>query len=116
MKAARTEAGRWLRQAESDLAFAELGAREGFPAQACFTSQQAAEKALKAIISPANVSSPDIHWSSCSIQRQTPREHSLNCWTRPDSLTSTTFPHVIPTGFRAEFRRRYSLTRKPKMR
>ena len=49
MKAARTEAGRWLRQAESDLAFAELGAREGFPAQACFTSQQAAEKALKAI-------------------------------------------------------------------
>ena len=49
MKAARTEAERWLRQAENDLAFAELGAREGFPAQACFTSQQAAEKALKAI-------------------------------------------------------------------
>ena len=49
MKAARDEAERWLRQAESDLAFAELGAREGFPAQACFTSQQAAEKALKAV-------------------------------------------------------------------
>ena len=49
MKTARTEAERWLRQAESDLAFAELGARNGFPAQACFTSQQAAEKALKAI-------------------------------------------------------------------
>jgi len=50
LKAARSEAERWLRQAESDLAFAELGAREGFPAQACFTSQQAAEKALKAIV------------------------------------------------------------------
>ena len=50
MKAARNEAERWLRQAESDLAFAELGAREGFPAQACFTSQQAAEKALKAVL------------------------------------------------------------------
>ena len=50
MKAARNEAERWLRQAGSDLAFAELGAREGFPAQACFTSQQAAEKALKAIL------------------------------------------------------------------
>ena len=50
MKPARNEAERWLRQAESDLAFAELGAREGFPAQACFTSQQAAEKALKAIL------------------------------------------------------------------
>ena len=50
MKAARAEAERWLRQAESDLAFAVLGAREGFPAQACFTSQQAAEKALKAVL------------------------------------------------------------------
>jgi len=45
----RVEAGRWLAQAESDLAFAELGAREGFHAQACFVSQQAAEKALKAL-------------------------------------------------------------------
>ena len=50
MKAARAEARRWLRQAESDLAFATLGAREGFPAQACFTSQQAAENALKAML------------------------------------------------------------------
>ena len=49
MKRARDEAMRWLRQAENDLAFAELGAREGFHAQACFTSQQAAEKALKAV-------------------------------------------------------------------
>ena len=48
--AARGEAERWLRQAESDLAFAALGAREGFPAQACFTSQQAAEKAVKAVL------------------------------------------------------------------
>ncbi len=48
--AARDEAERWLRQAESDLAFAALGAREGFPAQACFTSQQAAEKAVKAVL------------------------------------------------------------------
>lgn len=43
------EAERWLAQAESDLAFAELGAREGFFAQACFVCQQAAEKALKAL-------------------------------------------------------------------
>ena len=48
--AARDEAERWLRQAESDLAFAALGAREGFPAQACFTSQQSAEKAVKAVL------------------------------------------------------------------
>jgi HEPN domain-containing protein len=49
MKRARSEAGRWLAQAESDLAFAELGLREGFFAQACFVCQQAVEKALKAL-------------------------------------------------------------------
>jgi len=49
MKQPKADAERWLAQAENDLAFAELGAREGFAAQACFTSQQAAEKALKAV-------------------------------------------------------------------
>lgn len=43
------EARRWLDQARSDLAFAELGVREGYPAQACFMCQQAGEKALKAL-------------------------------------------------------------------
>jgi HEPN domain-containing protein len=49
MKRPRVEAERWLIQAESDLAFAELGLREGFFAQACFICQQAAEKSLKAL-------------------------------------------------------------------
>jgi HEPN domain-containing protein len=49
MKRARAEAARWVAQAESDLAFAELGLREGFFAQACFVCQQAVEKALKAL-------------------------------------------------------------------
>lgn len=44
------EARRWLAQAENDLAFAELAARERFFAQACFNAQQAAEKALKAFL------------------------------------------------------------------
>jgi HEPN domain-containing protein len=44
------EGRRWLAQAENDLAFAMLGAREGFFAQACFHSQQAAEKALKGFL------------------------------------------------------------------
>jgi HEPN domain-containing protein len=46
----RSEADRWMGQAENDLAFAELAAREGFFAQACFNSQQAADKALKAFL------------------------------------------------------------------
>ena len=40
----------WLAASDSDLAFAELGARDGFYSQACFESQQAAEKALKAYL------------------------------------------------------------------
>lgn len=45
-----SEGRRWLAQAENDLAFAELAAREQFFAQACFNGQQAAEKALKAFL------------------------------------------------------------------
>ncbi len=44
------EGRRWLAQAENDLAFAALGSRERFFAQACFNAQQAAEKALKAYL------------------------------------------------------------------
>jgi HEPN domain-containing protein len=43
------EAGRWLAQARSELAFARVGVRERFYAQACFHCQQAAEMALKAV-------------------------------------------------------------------
>jgi len=40
----RAEGRRWLAQAENDLRFAELASQERFFAQACFNSQQAAEK------------------------------------------------------------------------
>ncbi|MFQ6043384.1 MAG: HEPN domain-containing protein [Candidatus Poribacteria bacterium] len=49
MRNSQQEAARWLSQAENDIAFAEIGLREGFYAQACFLAQQAAEKALKAV-------------------------------------------------------------------
>lgn len=49
MRQPEIEARRWLEQAASDLAFAELGVREGFFAQACFICQQAGEKALKSL-------------------------------------------------------------------
>ena len=45
----KQEADRWLRQAENDLAVVHMSVREGFYAHACFMSQQAAEKALKAL-------------------------------------------------------------------
>ena len=40
----------WLKVAANDLAYAKLGAREGFHAQACFVCQQVAEKSLKAYL------------------------------------------------------------------
>lgn len=49
MKEPNKEADRWLKQAESDLAYAELGLREGFYAQVCFQCQQVCEKAIKAL-------------------------------------------------------------------
>lgn len=49
MKEPSREAERWLKQAESDLAYAEFGLREGFFAQACFQCQQVCEKAIKAV-------------------------------------------------------------------
>ena len=44
-----TEAARWLRQAENDLAAGEALLEKSFYAQSCFQAQQAAEKALKAL-------------------------------------------------------------------
>jgi HEPN domain-containing protein len=43
------EARRWRDQAADDLQYARYSANGGFHAQACFVSQQVAEKALKAI-------------------------------------------------------------------
>jgi HEPN domain-containing protein len=43
----------WIGQAERDLSMAEQAANSGFPEWACFISQQAAEKALKAVFQKA---------------------------------------------------------------
>jgi HEPN domain-containing protein len=49
LKEPNKEAERWLRQAEDDLSYAELGLRAGFCAQVCFQCQQICEKAIKAL-------------------------------------------------------------------
>jgi HEPN domain-containing protein len=46
----REEAGRWFRQAEHDLEAADISMKGGSSAWACFQSQQAAEKAVKALL------------------------------------------------------------------
>ena len=49
MNEASLQAERWLASAEEDLAYARHAAAAGFHAPACFHSQQAAEKAVKAV-------------------------------------------------------------------
>jgi len=49
MRDPAAEAARWLDQAENDLAFARYALEGEFFHQACFVSQQCAEKAVKAI-------------------------------------------------------------------
>lgn len=50
MHDARAEGRRWLEQAANDLEFARHAMRGRFFHQVCFTSQQCAEKALKALL------------------------------------------------------------------
>ncbi len=50
MNVFRIEARRWFRQAEADMEVVTALRRGGYHAAACFYSQQAAEKALKAVL------------------------------------------------------------------
>jgi HEPN domain-containing protein len=49
MRDPKREGRRWLAAAREDLEFARHAAKSGFYAPACFHSQQAAEKAVKAL-------------------------------------------------------------------
>ena len=51
----------WLSMANDDLAFAELGLSNGFFSQVCFLSQQASEKALKAVLLSRTGGYPRVH-------------------------------------------------------
>lgn len=51
----------WFRKAEDDIAFARLGLEHCYYSQVCFLSQQAAEKALKALLLLKTDSHPHIH-------------------------------------------------------
>ncbi len=58
-----SEAHRWLRYAEEDLAAAHLmlASLQVFPKQACYHAQQAAEKALKSVLVAHGIPFPRTH-------------------------------------------------------
>ena len=51
----------WLRQAENDLALAQLARDNGFLAQACYYASQAAEKGLKSALLELGEEPPHTH-------------------------------------------------------
>ncbi len=77
MSAALAEARRWLQAAREDLAAARHLASGGFHAPACFHSQQAAEKAIKALHYSRGARAVLGHSVRGLIERLEPREGTL---------------------------------------
>lgn len=71
------DATRWLRAANEDLAYARHAANGGYHAPCCFHSQQAAEKALKAIHYARGARVVIGHSVRRLIENLTPPEESL---------------------------------------
>lgn len=66
----KEEAESWLRRAESNLRLARLGKAEGvFLEDLCFESQQAAEKALKALLILLSGEHPRTHAFTVLLER-----------------------------------------------
>lgn len=57
----KPETESWLKQAEEDLKYADAATTDAFYAWACFACQQAAEKALKALLIEHDVEFPRTH-------------------------------------------------------
>ena len=103
----RAEGRRWLVQAEDDLRFAELAARERFFAQACFNSQQAAEKALKAFLyarGAEQVMGHSVADLAAECARLEPEFAKLKERAAPldQFYLSTRYPNSLPGGVPAE--------------
>ena len=103
----RAEGRRWLVQAEDDLRFAELAARERFFAQACFNSQQAAEKALKAFLyarGAEQVMGHSVADLAAECARLEPEFAKLKERAAPldQFYLSTRYPNSLPGGIPAE--------------
>jgi HEPN domain-containing protein len=101
------EGRRWLVQAENDLQFAELASREGFFAQACFNSQQAAEKALKAFLyarGAEQVMGHSVADLAAECGRLEPEFAGLKARAAPldQFYLSTRYPNSLPGGIPAE--------------
>ena len=103
----RAEGRRWLAQAENDLRFAELASQERFFAQACFNSQQAAEKALEAFLYASGaeqVMGHSVADLAAECARLEPEFAALRARAAPldHFYLSTRYPNSLPGGIPAD--------------
>jgi HEPN domain-containing protein len=100
-----TNALRWYRQAEADLATAEAN-RSAHPYAACFFAQQAAEKAMKALEVAESGSASRSHSIARLLERLTLLAGTID-ERRAKALDrlyqETRYPDVIPDFIPAEF-------------
>ncbi len=80
MRDPKAEALRWLAAAREDLAYARHAASGGHHAPACFHSQQAAEKAVKAVHYLRGARAVIGHTVRALIQSLDPRSAALETW------------------------------------
>lgn len=97
------EAMRWLREALADLDTAEYLKRGGRHNTACFQAQQAAEKALKAVLYAHDVEEPWGHSVDKLLREASTYEPSLNDLVRLGALVDkyyipTRYPNGLPGG------------------
>jgi HEPN domain-containing protein len=97
MKYPEEDARRWLREAELTLAQAEEAVRDKFYNLACFLSEQAAQKALKAVL---------YLWGARQITI-----HSITELTQALAAKDSKFKRFIPFGKQLD--KYYILTRYP---
>ena len=91
------------REGEEDLSFAQLGIRENYFAQACFLSQQVAEKSLKAFLLSNGRSFPRVHKivelaKLCSELSADLEPLKTNLRLLDEFYIPTRYPDAIPGG------------------
>ena len=90
------QASRWLDAAVDDLRHARYAEEGGFYAHACFSAQQAAEKAVKAVHYARGARAVLGHSVRNLIERLDPRVPSLDTWQAPSRQPGTS---RLPTTY-----------------
>jgi len=103
-----TEAQRWLSQAKNDLEAAKWNSEGKFYAQACFFSQQAAEKALKAYLFSIGKRKIITH-STYSLAKECAQENNIFnsifsiCVKLDKNYIPSRYPNGLPDSTPSEF-------------